>query len=190
MSTSTSSKHFLQFLQFYYVRLTYPARASSITSVTAYRLQLQFGFPSWKALFINPSIATSLFWNEMLSKPWQCYNNDSEFPDIIALFMAQVFLWTRRALCLCSRCSAMHATNVERNSGRLPPDDTVQVADQRSKSAEVSLTSGCTPSSISDTVKTGLLTPQSVTGHDPTAVPPVPYSNNALPWVLDPLFWV
>jgi hypothetical protein len=33
----------------------------------------------------------------------------------------------------------MHATNVERNSWRLPPDDTVQVADQRSKSAEVRL---------------------------------------------------
>ncbi|XP_023716434.1 inactive dipeptidyl peptidase 10 [Cryptotermes secundus] len=30
----------------------------------------------------------------------------------------------------------MHATTVERNSWRLPPDDTVQVADQRSKSAE------------------------------------------------------
>jgi hypothetical protein len=35
----------------------------------------------------------------------------------------------------------MHATTVERNSWRLPPDDTVQVADQRSKSAEVRLIS-------------------------------------------------
>jgi len=75
----------------------------------------------------------------------------------------------------------MHATNVERNSWRLPPDDTVQVADQRSKSAEVSFISGCTCSSKSDTVKTGLPIPQPVTGHDPTAVPPVLYSYSALP---------
>lgn len=80
----------------------------------------------------------------------------------------------------------MHATNVERNSWRLPPDDTVQVADQRSKSAEVGLISGCTCISYSVTVKTGLATPQPVTGHYPTAVPPVPYSYNALPRVLDP----
>jgi hypothetical protein len=80
----------------------------------------------------------------------------------------------------------MHATNVERNSWRLPPDDTVQVADQRSKSAEVSLISDCTLSSNSDTVKTGLPTPQPLTGHDPTAVPHVLYSYNALHWVLDP----
>ena len=106
----------------------------------------------------------------------------------MALLRAQVFLWTQRALLLCSRCSAMHATNVERNSWRLPPDDTVQVADQRSKSAEVSLISGCTCISNSVTVKTGLATPQPVTGHDSTAVPPVLYSYNALSWVLDPTF--
>jgi hypothetical protein len=106
----------------------------------------------------------------------------------MALFRAQVFLLTLRALFLCSRCSAMHATNVERNSWRLPPDDTVQVADQRSKSAEVSLIRGCTCSRNSDTVETGLPTPQPVTGHDPTAVPPVLCSYNALPWVLDPPF--
>jgi len=75
----------------------------------------------------------------------------------------------------------MHATNVERNSWRLPPDDTVQVADQRSKSAEVGLISGCTYISNSVTVNTGLATPQPVTGHYPTAVPPVFYSYNALP---------
>jgi hypothetical protein len=56
-------------------------------------------------------------------------------------------LCTQGALFLCSRCSAMHATNVERNSWRLPPDDTVQVADQRSKSAEVRPISSCTCSS-------------------------------------------
>jgi len=75
----------------------------------------------------------------------------------------------------------MHATNVERNSWRLPPDDTVQVADQRSKSAEVSLISDCTCSSNSDTVETGLPTPQPVARHDPTAVPPALLSYNALP---------
>jgi hypothetical protein len=106
----------------------------------------------------------------------------------MALFMVQVFLWILRALFVCSRCSAMHATNVERNSWRLPPDDTVQVADQRSKSAEVSLISGYTCSSNSDTVKTGLPTPHSVTGQDPTAVPSVLYSFDAIPWVLDPPF--
>jgi hypothetical protein len=42
-------------------------------------------------------------------------------------------------MALYSRWRAMHATTVERNSWRLPPDDTVQVADQRSKSAEVRL---------------------------------------------------
>lgn len=103
----------------------------------------------------------------------------------MTLFRAQVFLWTLRALFWCSRCSAMHATNVERNSWRLPPDDTVQVADQRSKSAEVSLISDCTCSSNSET---GMATTQPVTGHDPTAVPPVLYSYNALPWVLEPTF--
>lgn len=43
----------------------------------------------------------------------------------------------------------MHATTVERNSWRLPPDDTVQVADQRSKSAEVRLISRSNNSSSS-----------------------------------------
>ena len=102
----------------------------------------------------------------------------------MALFRAHVFLCTRRALFLCSRCSAMHATNVERNSWRLPPDDTVQVADQRSKSAEVSLISGCTCSNNSDSVETL----HSVTGHDPRAVPLFLYYYNALSWVLDPPF--
>jgi hypothetical protein len=46
----------------------------------------------------------------------------------------------------------MHATTVERNSWRLPPDDTVQVADQRSKSAEVRFISRSSSNSSSSTI--------------------------------------
>ena len=144
---------------------------------------LKICLPFGKTIFI-PLIVKSLFSKETLSKPQHCYYIDLQFSNIKALFRALVFLCTQHALFLCSRCSAMHATNVERNSWRLPPDDTVQVADQRSKSAEVSLISPCTCSSNSDTAKTGLQTQQPVSGHDPT-VPPVPYSYNS---PLDPSF--
>ena len=59
MSTYTSSKNPLQFLQWFYcARLTYAVRASSIPSVNAYSLQFQFGFPSLKVLFVLPIIVT------------------------------------------------------------------------------------------------------------------------------------